>query len=206
MNDPLRLMILVPLRQRREFKQMLAGLKNSLCVSQIGEATSYDLHPTFKLRKGHEHSLILHLAEQLKQGWTLALWDVERHQRELGQIVNDISTISPKHRAAVEEAWQIILTSDQNQIVDLKVFEKLPNGHYVAAVAEREDFDFDSLPPRRRRRAIANSRASRPVSEDFWGVLHPLLMKKSEAKLAWGAYQRWVRNNRPSPPRADLVL
>ena len=150
--------------------------------------------------------MILYLAVHLNQGWTLALWDVERLQRELGQIVNDIGIISPKHRATVDEAWQKILTFDEDEMVDLKVFEKLPNGHYVAAVAEREEFDFDALPPRRRRRAIANSRPSRPVSEDFWGVLHPLLMKKSEAELAWGAYQRWVRNNRPSPPRADLVL
>lgn len=205
MKDPMGLMIVVPLRQKRDFKHMLVGLKNSLCISQIGEVTSYDLLPTLKPRKGQEHNVVLHLAEQLIQGWTLGLWDVERLKRDLSQIVNDVSIRAPKLRPAVDEAWQIVSTADEGQIIDLKVFERLPNGHYVAVVAEREEFDFDSLPPRRRRRAIANSRPSRPVSEDFWGVLHPLLMKKSDAERAWETYQRWVKNKRPCPPRADVV-
>jgi len=121
-------------------------------------------------------------------------------------VVDGVSIDRPTLKAAVDEAWRLISSADEEQIVDLKIFERLPNGHYLAMVAFREDVDFDSYPPRRRRRAIAfSSRRSRPVCEDFWGVLAPLIMKKSEAERAGSAYQRWVRNNRPRPPRADAT-
>ena len=205
MKHPLRLLIHVPLREKRDFRQMLVGFKHALCVRQTGDVTSYDLLPTFKPRKGQEHRLVEHLAEQLKQGWTLAVWDTERLWRDLGQFVDRVRIDRPAMQAAVDEAWRLISNAGEDQIVDLKVFERLPNGHYIAMVAFREDFDYDSLPPRRRRRVIAYSRPRRPVCEDFWGVLHHFLMKKSDAERAWSAYQRWVRNNRPPPPRADAT-
>jgi hypothetical protein len=204
-KHPLRLLIHVPLREKRDCRQELVGFKNALCVREIGEVMSYDLLPSFKPRKGQEHRLISHLAEQLKQGWTLAVWDVERLWRELERILAEVGSDRPVVKAAVDQAWRAVSTSDDEQIVDLKAFEKLPNGHYVAMVAFREDFDYDSLPPRRRRRMIAYSRPSRPACEDFWGVLHSFLMKKSDAARAWSTYQRWVKCNRPRPPRADVI-
>jgi hypothetical protein len=204
MKHPLRLLIHVPWREKRDFRQMLVGFKHALCVSQVGEVTSYDLLPSFKPRKGQEYLIVGHLAEQLKQGWTLAVWDVERLWRDLEQVVDGIRIDRPGLKSAVGEAWHLVLNANEEQIVDLKLFERLPNGHYLAMVAAREDYDFDSLPPRRRRRMLAvSSRRERPVCEDFWSVLVPLLMKKSDAELAGSAYQRWVRNNRPRPPRAD---
>ena len=205
MKHPLRLLIHVPWREKRDFRQMLVGFKHALCVSQVGEVTSYDLLPPFKPRKGQEYLIVGHLAEQLKQGWTLAVWDAERLWRDLEQVVDGISIDRPTLKSAVGEAWHLISDASEDQIIDMKVFERLPNGHYVAMVAFREDFDYDSLPPRRRRRMIAYSRPRRPVSEDFWGVLHHFLLKKSDAERAWNAYQRWVRNNRPRPPRADAI-
>ncbi|HZF93860.1 MAG TPA: hypothetical protein VEZ20_03205 [Allosphingosinicella sp.] len=205
MKHPLRLLIHVPLREKRDFRQMLVGFKHALCVSEVGEVMSYDLLPSFKPRKGQEHRLISHLAEQLEQGWTLAVWDVERLLRELERIVADVGIDRPVVKAAVDEAWRAISAADEEQIVDLKAFEKLPNGHFIAMVAFREDFDYDSLPPRRRRRLIAYSRPSRPVCEDFWGVLHYFLMKRSDAARARSAYERWVKCNRPRPPRGDVI-
>lgn len=171
----------------------------------IGAVTSYDLLPSIKPRKGQEYLIIGHLAEQLKQGWTLAVWDVERLWRDLEQVVDGVSIDRPGLKFAVDESWHMIPTADEEQILDLKVLEKLPNGHYVGLVAARDDFDYDSLPPRRRRRLMAATTITRPASEDFWGVIHSLLMKKSEAERAWSAYQRWVRNNRSRPPRADEI-
>ncbi|HEY0312297.1 MAG TPA: hypothetical protein VGC56_07345 [Allosphingosinicella sp.] len=203
MKHPLRLIIHVPLREKRDYRQTLVGFKPALCVTQIGRVMAYDLLPSFKPRKGQEHRLVLHLAEQLKQGWTLAVWDVERLWRELALVVEDVSINRRTLKAAIDEAWLLISKTDEDQIVDLKVIEKLPGGHFVAMVAFRKNVDFDAYPPRRRRRLIAYSRPSRPVCEDFWGVLLSFLMSKSDAERAWGAYQRWVRNNRPRPPRAD---
>jgi len=205
MKHPLRLLIHVPDRVKRDFRQTLVGFKNALCVSQIGDVTSYDLLPSFKPRKGQEHQLVANVAEQLNQGWTLLVWDVEKLWRDFEQIVNGVSPRRPAVKAAVDEAWHIISTADEEQIVDLKLFERFPNGHYVGLVAAREDFDYDAYPPRRRRRLMAYSTQSRPTCEDFWCVLVPLLMKKSDADRAGNAYQRWIRNNRPHPPRTDAL-
>ena len=205
MKHPLRLLIHVPLREKRDFKQTLVGFKPALCVRQVGKVTSYDLLPTFKPRKGQEHQLVGYLAEQLEQGWTLLAWDVDRLLREVEQLVAGVSTGRPRVKASVDEAWKLIAEANDEQIVDAKLFERLPNGHYVALVAARENFDYDSLPPRRRRRLIASSRPSRPACEDLWGVLLPLLMKKSDAERAGWTYQRWVRANRPKPPREDEI-
>lgn len=205
MRDPLRLIIHVPLREKRDFRRMLVGFQHALCVSQLGQVMSYDLLPPFKPRKGQEHRLVVYLAEQLKQGWTLVVWDVERLWRELQIVVEDAILNRPALRSAVEEGWRLLSTADEEQIVDLKVFERLPNGHYVAMVAFCEEVDLDRYPPRRRRLLMASSRQSRPVCEDFWGVLHPFLMKRSDAERAGSAYQRWVSNNRPRPPRADAL-
>jgi hypothetical protein len=206
MNDPLRLLIHVPLREKRDFRRVLVGFNHALCVSQIGEVTTYDLLPSFKSRKGQEYRLVRYLAEQIEQGWTLAVWDVERLWRELEHVVDEIRIDHPKLQPDVDEAWRRVSSAGEEQIIDLKVFEKLPNGHHVATVATRDDIDFDAYPPRRRRRMMAwTRRRSRPASEDFWGVLHTLILKKSEAESAWSTYQRWVRNNRPRPPRPDAI-
>lgn len=203
MKHPLRLLIHVPLREKRDFRQMLVGLKGALCVTLNGSISTYDLLAVFKPRKGQEHRIIEQLAEQLQQGWTLAVWDVDRLLRDLEQIVEGVRIDRPKLTPLVDAAWNLISSADDEQIVDLQSFQKLPNGHYVAIIAAREDFDFDDYPPRRRRRLLAYRPKSRPVSEDFWGVLHRLIMTKSEAGRAWSAYQRWVKNNRPRPPRPD---
>jgi hypothetical protein len=205
MKHPLRLLIHVPLREKRDFKQALVGFKHALCVRQVGMVMSYDLLPSFRPRKGQEHQLVGHLAEQLRQGWTLVAWDVDRLMLELQQVVEGARLGRPRVKAAVDEAWDLISGAGDERIVDAKLFERLPNGHYVALVAARENFDYDSLPPRRRRRAIAWSRPSRPASEDLWGVLLPLLMKRSDAERAGKAYQVWVRSNRPRPPRTDAI-
>jgi hypothetical protein len=204
-KHPLRLLIHVPLREKRDFRRTLIGFKHALCVTEIGGSVSYDLLPSFKPRKGQEHRLVVHLAEQLKQGWTLLVWDVDRLMLELENLVAGVGIARPGVKTAVDEAWRIISTTDEEQIVDLKAFERLPNGHFVAMVAFAENLDPDIRPPGRRRRMIASSRPSQPVCEEFWGVLVPLIMKKSEAERAGGAYRRWVRNNRPRPPRADAA-
>ena len=202
-RHPLRLIIHVPLREKRDFRLSLVGLKNALCISQVGEVTTYDLLPTLKPRKGQEYRLVLCLAEQLQQGWTLAVWDVESLLRDLAGVLSSVSIGRPSMKAAVDEAWRLILDADVDRIVDLRLFEKLPNGHYVALVAAGENFDYDTMPPRLRRRAMAQDRPIRPVCEDFWGVLAPLVLKRPDAERAWSSYRRWVKNNRPRPPRAD---
>jgi hypothetical protein len=201
----LRLLIHVPLREKRDFRRTLVGFKHALCVSQAGAVTSYDLLPSFKPQKGQEHRLVLHLAEQVREGWTLAVWDVERVWRELQEVVDRVSAARPKLKAHVDGAWHLISNAEE-EIVDLKAFERLPMGHFLSMIAFREDIDFDAYPPRRRRRLLTiSSRRERPVCEDFWCVLAPLLMAKSEAERAGGAYRRWVQDNRPRPPRADMI-
>lgn len=102
MTARLRLLINAPLREKRDYRQVLVGFKNALCVRQIGKVISYDLLPTFKPRKGQEYLVIL-LAEQLQQGWTLAMWDVDRLKLELSQIINDSSSNSAKLKSDVDE-------------------------------------------------------------------------------------------------------
>jgi hypothetical protein len=63
-------------------------------VSEIGGVMSYDLLPPFKPPKGQEHRLVGHLAEQLKRGWTVAVWDVDTLGLELGHIVADVEAIA----------------------------------------------------------------------------------------------------------------
>ena len=205
MKAPLRLLIQVPLREKREFRQMLLGYKNALCVRQIGEVMSFDLLPSFKPRKGQEHQLVTHLAEQLKQGWVLAVYDVERLKLELDQIVNGVSIKSAKLKSAVDEAWHVISTANDEQIIDIRLFEKLQKDHFVAMVASVENFDYDRVTPRFLRWANATSRPSGPICEDYWGVINQYLLEESEAKRALSAYKRWVSNNRPRPPREDAV-
>ncbi len=205
MKHPLRLLIHVPLREKRDFRQTLVGLKHALCVSVDGAICTYDLLASLKPRKGQEHQILLKLAEQLKQDWAVCVWDVDRLLLELEQIVEGVRIDRPALRGPVEEAWDVISQADGEQLVDLRSFEKFPNGHYVEVVAAREDFDYDALPPRRRRRLLAYRPKARPVSEDFWGVLHSLMMSKSEAAHAWATYGRWVASNRPRPPRVDVA-
>lgn len=205
MRHPLRLIIHAPLREKRDFRQTLVGMKHALCVSVDGAICTYDLLPSLKPRKGQEHQILPRLADQLKQGWALCVWDVDRLLLELEQIVDGIRVDRPALLTSVEEAWSVIKRADDEQLVDLRAFEKIPNGHYVQVVAAREDYDFDALPPRRRRRLLAYRPKARPVSEDFWGVLHSLIMSKSEAAHAWATYGRWVTSNRPRPPRLDVL-
>lgn len=205
-KHPLRLLIHVPHREKRDFRQTLVGLKNGLCVSLNGAISTYDLLPPFKPRKGQEHRIIEVLADQMEQGWTIAVWDLDRLMTELGQIVEGVRADRPKIIPGLEAAWATVSSADEEQIIDLKSFEKFPGGHYVAMIAARQEIDFDDYPPRRRRRLMACVPKSRPVSEDFWGVLHRVIMTKLEADQAWGAYQRWVRSNRPRPPRPDLAI
>lgn len=204
MKHPLRLLIHVPLREKRDFRQMLVGLKGALCVSLNGTITTYDLLPTLKPRKGQEHHIIEKLAEQLNQGWTLAVWDVDRLLRDLEQIVESVRSARPRLISTVEAAWNIISSADEEHIVDLKAFVKFPNGHLLAAVESCEHIDLDVYTPRLRKRLKAAMIPKRPVAEDFWGVLHALIMTKTEADLTWGAYRRWVKSNRPRPPRTDM--
>ena len=98
MKHPLNLLIHVPLREKRDFKQMLVGFKHALCVRQVGKVLSYDLLPSFKPRKGQEHQLVGHVAEQLRQGWTLVAWDVDRLMLELQQVVEGVSIGRPRVR------------------------------------------------------------------------------------------------------------
>ena len=205
MKDPLRLLIHVPLREKREFRQILVGYKNALCVRQIGEVMSFDLLPTFKPRKGQEHQLVTHLAEQLKQKWVVAVYDVERLRLELNQIVNGVSIKSAKLKSAVDEAWHVISTANDEQIIDIRLFEKLQKDHFVAMVASEENFDYDRVTPQFLRWANATSRPSGPICESYWGVIKQYLLEESEAKRASSAYKRWVSNSRPRPPREDAV-
>ncbi len=203
-KHPLRLLIHVPLREKRDFRQTLVGLKNGLCVTCDGRTSTYDLLPAFKPRKGQEYRLLEHLADQLNQGWTLAVWDIDRLLADLEQIANGARIDRPKSAPLLDAAWKVISSADEEQIVDMKSFERFPDGHYVAMIAFCEDTDLDDYPLWRRRRLMAD-RPKRPVSEEFWGVLHRLIMTKSEAELAGSSYQRWVRNNRPRPPCGDLI-
>lgn len=205
MKHPLLLVIHAPLREKRDFRQTLVGLKHALCVSVDGTICTYDLLPSLKPRKGQEHQILPTLAAQLKQGWTICVWDADRFLLELKQIVDGVRIDRPALRAPVDEAWKAISDADDEQLIDMRTFEKLPNGHYVAVIAARENFDYDAQPPRSRRRLLAYRPKARPVSEDFWGVLHSLIMSKSEAAHAWATYGRWVATNRPRPPRLDVV-
>lgn len=203
MRNPLHILIHVPLREKRDFRRMLVGLKHALCITQSGATFAYDLLPSFKPRKGQEHRFLEHLAEQISQDWTIVVWDVDRLLGELEQIVNQVRIERPKLAPALDQAWSVISGAVDEQIIDLRSFEKLPNGHYVDVVAAREEIDFDDYPPWRRRRLMAYVPKARPVSEDFWGVLHRVILPKTEAVQAWSSYQRWVRSNRPRPPRPD---
>jgi hypothetical protein len=54
----LRLLIHVPLREKRDFRQMLVGFKHALCVIQIGSAPEVDVLL-------YQYSKLAALAEQL---------------------------------------------------------------------------------------------------------------------------------------------
>lgn len=203
MTDAWRLIIHAPIREKRDYRQVLVGFKNALCVRQIGKVTSYDLLPTFKPRKGQEHRLVVHLAEQLKQGWTLVIWDVDRLKLELGRIVSDGSINSAKLKSDVGEAWKVISNADDEQFIDLMVFEDMPNGQFVGMVACKENFDYDRVTPSFLRRARAHSTPSPPATEQYWAALRHFLLKKSDAERAASAYRSWVDNNRPNPPLED---
>lgn len=204
MKQPIRLIIHVPHREKHDYRRTLVGLKDALCVSVDGAICTYDLLPPTKPRKGHEHQIVQHLAKQLTQGWTLMMWDQERLMRDLQGLVDSRRSQQPALAKEVEKAWAIILSASDEQFVDLKSFEKFPDGHYLALVASAESLVPEDFPNPYRR--LLKEKPKRPVSEDFWGVLHPALLAKSESISAIESYRRWVKANRPRPPSHDKVL
>lgn len=204
MKHPLRLIIHVPLREERDFRTVLVGLKHALCVSIDGRVCTYDLLPSFKPRKGQEHLILEDLALQLDRGWAIAVWNVDMLLSGLEEIMKLVAA-KPGVALKAKAAWATINAADEEQLLDLRSFAKFPNGHYLSIVAARESFRYDRYPASIRRKLLSR-RPSRPRSEDLWGVLHPLIMTKSEATRAWDAYRRWVANNRPAPPRHDVEV
>lgn len=203
MKQPMRLIVHVPLREKRDFRMGLVGLKHALCVTINGKVCTFDLLPALRPRKGQEHQIVELLAQQLHEGWTLMVWDQEKLLRELGDIVANRLSRHPKSAKDLGPAWERVHNASDDEFVDIKSFENFPDGHYLSLVASRENFDPSRYPPRLRRRLL-NGRSKRPASEDFWCVLAPILLAKSEAKLSGESYQRWLRANRPRPPKHDL--
>ncbi len=203
MKHPLRLIIHAPQREKRDFRQTLIGLRHALCVSLDGAICTFDLLTAVRPRKGQEHQILLKIAEQLNQGWAICVWEADRFLYELKEIADAVGTERRTLKPAVDEAWRTISQADEEQVVDLQVFRKFPGGHYLSMVAAADNIDPDALSPRMRRWLRAE-RPLRPFAEDLWGVLCPLIMSKSEAELAGAAYVRWVKANRPRPPRDDF--
>lgn len=206
MKQPIRIIIHVPLREERDYRKTLVGLKHALCVSVDGAISTYDLLPSFRPRKGQEHLLVEHLAAQLVQGWTIMVWDKDTFLRDCGQIVARRLAHHPRNVAQTEFAWDRMQSSD-SELMELGAFEKFPNGHFIALVAAKENFDESRHPDlARRARRMVGERLRRPASEEFWGVLCPLLLAKFEATKAMESYSRWVKANRPQPPQHDVSV
>ena len=134
------------------------------------------------------------------------VWDKDTFLRDCGQIVARRLASNPRNVARSEFAWKRMQSSDSD-LMELSAFEKFPSGHLIAMVAASENFDEGRHPYQARMaRRMVGERLKRPASEDFWGVLCPLLLAKSEATRAMESYSRWVKANRPHPPQHDVSV
>ena len=203
MRHPLRLAINSPLRKTIDHRTRLIGLQPALIVDQTKPSLGYQLLPSVKPRAGGMHAILLELARQIGEGYGILIWDVDRILTELAEI--RLATIVQKPRLAseTERAWSCIADADDEQIIDLRSFSRLPRGHVVNMVGIREQYTDEQLMARLRgvrnlapyRRALKGD----PRSEEFWSVLMRCLLDKEEAKEGSKFFQTWKNAGRPDP-------
>lgn len=202
MKQPLRLVIHVPLREERDYRQTLVGMKHALRVDLDKSLCTYDLLPQVRPRKGQEHQILEYLADQLGQGLTLMVWDTDLLLQDLEEIFRQTSTRNPKIVKAVQAAWNSISAADDEQLIDLRSFIKFPGGHYLDLVVSRETA---RVSPKTLRVMRRSRQPNLPRSEEIWGVLHPLILSNTQAAEAWKAFLNWRNRNRPRMPQQDIA-
>jgi len=172
-------------------------------VDQTKPSLGYQLLPSVKPRAGGMHAILLELARQIGEGYGILIWDVDRILTELAEI--RLATIAQKPRLAsqIEQAWMCIADADDEQIIDLRSFSRLPGGHFIDLVGIRERYSDDQLLARagNPRRLAPYRRALKgdPRSEEFWGVLVRYLLDGREAQQAGKFFQAWKKAGRPDP-------
>lgn len=202
-SDTIRLIIHVPHREKRNYRLTLVGLKDALCVTFDGIIWTYDLLPPLKPRKGQEHRVVQQLADQLKQGWTLMVWDSDCFLHDLRTLVEEKQAVGSKAATNYDRAWATIALASDQDIVDLKSFRKFPHGHYLELLAFTDKLQPEDFQPRFRK--YLKEAPKRPLSEDLWLALQQDILPPRDSLRAVQSYQRWLKNNRPSPPKHDSL-
>jgi len=174
-----------------------------LVVDQTKPFLGYQLLPSVKPRRDALHSILVNIAKQIDDGYSVMVWDVDRLLTELTAIRITTTDKKPRLASEIELAWKRIANADDEELIDLRGFSRLPEGHFVDLVAIREKFTDDQLLARLRgvrnlspyRRALKGD----PRSEEFWGVLIRYLLDRREAEQGWKFFQAWKRAGRPDP-------
>lgn len=204
MRHPLRLIINVPLRTNVEHRTRLIGLQPALVIDQTKPFLGYQLLSSVKPRIDGLHAMIITIADQLKSGNSILIWDVDRVMSELAAIRLASISRRPQLKSSVDAAWECITNADDEDLIDIRGFSRLPGGHYVSILgargflSERESIDtLKTAPARRLARRQMNSHP--PKSEQFWGILYRFLLDRKESEQAWVFFKKWVQAGRPDP-------
>lgn len=202
MRYPLRMVIHVAQRKTIDFRPTLVALQCSRTVDQALSFFGYDLSAPLRPAKTRRHALVTQIAGQIRAGYSIAVWDMDRFMSDLSAIVAATMVARPRLSNALDADWKVISNADDETLIDLRSFSRLPRGHYLALVAAR-DREI-SLPFRLRRVRVPTP--ERPRAEELWAILLSIIFEAREADAAMSAYKGWVRAGRPKPPGVDAYL
>lgn len=204
MRHPLRLVIQVPLRTNVEHRMRLIGWQPALVIDQTKPFLGYRLLPSVKPRADAMHLLCVNIADHISAGYSVLVWDVDRVMSDLATTRSASVARRPRLAASINDAWERLTNADDEDLIDIRGFSRLPGGHYVQIIGARGFLsELESantlLSGAARRWARRTANRQPPKSEQFWGVLHRFLLDRKESEQAWTFFQNWVRAGRPDP-------
>lgn len=199
MKFPLRMIIHAPQRKEVDFRPVLVELRCALTVDQALPFFGYDLSSPVRPTKLNRHKMVSEIANQIRAGYSIAVWDTDRLLSDLSAITVSTLESRPRLADALEADWTTISDADEETLIDLRGFSRLPNGHFLKMVSV---LDWNVKPPRGMRK-YPTYRAQRPRSEEYWTVLLPIIFERREVEAGMSAYNGWVSAGRPKPPKIE---